>query len=89
MFYYRELLLLRKYERSEFIVAFGGFGGLSPTEQGHGVGIYHGSEKVPSVYPCLFLFKPLISFPPFEEIAPRLSLLSQKFEQSENIGQFS
>ena len=50
------------------------------------MGIYHGGEKVPSVYPCLFLFKPLISFPPFEEIAPRLNLLSQKFEQSENIG---
>jgi hypothetical protein len=38
----------------------------------------HDSEKVPSVYPCLFLFKSLISFPPFAEIAPRLSLLSQK-----------
>ena len=58
--------------------AFGGFGGLSGAEQDHGVGIYHGSEKVPSVYACLFLFKPLISFPPFAEIAPRLSLLSQK-----------
>ena len=57
---------------------FWGFRGACPPEQGHGVGIYHGSEKVPSVYPCLFLFKPLISFPPFEEIAPRLSLLSQK-----------
>ena len=87
-FYYRELLLLKKHERSEFIVLLG-VSGACPPEQDHGVGIYHGSEKVPSVYPCLFLFKPLISFPPFAEIAPRLSLLSQKFEQSENIGQFS
>ena len=45
----------KKHERSEFIVAFGGFGGLPP-EQDHGVGIYHGSEKVPSVYPCSMLF---------------------------------
>ena len=67
--------------------AFGGFGACPLNKIT--VGIYHGSEKVPSVYPCLFLFKPLISFPPFAEIAPRLSLLSQKFEQSENIGQFS
>ena len=43
----------KKHERSEFIVAFG-VSGLAP-EQDHGVGIYHGSEKVPSVYPCLFL----------------------------------
>ena len=56
----------------------GGFRGACPPEQGHGVGIYHVSEKVPSVYPCLFLFKPLIFFPSFAEIALRLSLLSQK-----------
>ena len=36
----------KKHERSEFIVAFGGFGACPP-EQGHGVGIYHGSEKYP------------------------------------------
>ena len=36
----------------------------------------------------LYAFKPLNFSPQFEEIAPRLSLLSQKFEQSENIGQF-
>ena len=41
--------------------AFGGFGGLPWTRSQ--VGIYHGSEKVPSVYPCLFLFKPLNFFP--------------------------
>ena len=57
-----------------------GFGACP--EQGHKVGIYHGSEKVPFVYPCLFLFKPLISFPPFEEIAPRLSLLSQSLSKA-------
>ena len=33
-FYYRELLLLKKHERSEFIVAFGGFGACLP-EQDH------------------------------------------------------
>ena len=71
----------KKHERSEFIVLLG-VSGACPHEQGHGVGIYHGSEKVPSVYPCLFLFKPLISFPPFEEIAPRLSLLSQKLSKA-------
>ena len=53
----------KKHERSEFIVAFGGFGGLPP-EQDHGVGIYHGSEKVPSVYPCFMLFK-ICFFLPF------------------------
>ena len=44
----------KKHERSEFIVLLG-VSGACPPEQGHGVGIYHGSEKVPSVYPCLFL----------------------------------
>ena len=37
----------KKHERSEFIVALG-VSGACP-EQDHGVGIYHGSEKVPCV----------------------------------------
>jgi hypothetical protein len=45
-----------------------------PPEQDHGVGIYHGSEKVPSVYPCLFNFNSLISSPKFAEIAPPTKL---------------
>ena len=50
----------KKHERSEFIVAFGGFEGLSP-EQGHGWEFITVVKKYP-LYPCLFLFKPLISF---------------------------
>jgi hypothetical protein len=58
-----------------FAFAFWGLG-LAPTR--HRVGLLHGSEKVPSVCPCSMLFKPLNFSPQFEEIAPRLSLLSQK-----------
>ena len=61
VFYYREFLLLKKHERSEFIVAFG-VSGLAP-EQDHGVGIYHGSEKVPCVS-LLYAFK-ICFFLPF------------------------
>ncbi|MGV3049826.1 hypothetical protein, partial [Acinetobacter baumannii] len=58
-FYYRELLLLRKYERSEFIVAFGGLRGAKPPLQGTESEFSTIVKKVPSVYPCSMLFKPL------------------------------
>ena len=57
-FYYRKVLLLRRHERSEchFCLCFCCWGFGARPEQGHRVGIYHGSEKIPFVYPCLKSF---------------------------------
>ena len=93
-FNYRVLLLLRRHERSEchfcFWSCFWGLG-LAPTR--HRLGILHGIEKVPFVYPCSMLFK-ICFFLPFLrhllKIAPDVTKWSQKrLSFSENQGQFS
>ena len=69
-----------------------GFRGLAP-EQGHSVGIYHGSEKVPFVYPCLkiFCFWFFLIFNRYLlKIAPDVTKWSQEsLRFIENRGQFS
>ena len=67
--------------------AFGGFGGLSPWTRSRRWEFITVVKKYPL---CILAisFKPLISFPPFEEIAPRLNLLSQKLSKSETWGNF-
>ena len=46
-FYYRMLFLLKKYERSEFIVAFGGLRGAKPPLQGTEQDFYTVVKKSP------------------------------------------